>query len=113
MLAIAGIFYKLWIGDSISVPFSVSLCVFAYISFYNLNNCATMLINGLNKIKVQITTSVIFTLLYILAVTLIGSQGGIEGVVICMAVSYAIMAAIHLYQCKLLTTQKAKGIWNQ
>ena len=113
MLAIAGIFYKLWIGDSITVPFSVSLCVFAYISFYNLNNCATMLINGLNKIKVQITTSVIFTLLYILAVTLIGSQGGIEGVVICMAVSYAIMAAIHLYQCKLLTTQKAKGIWNQ
>lgn len=113
MLAISGIFYQLWVGSSISVPLSVSVCVFAYISFYNLNNCATMLINGLNKIRVQIITSVVFTLLYIAAVSLTGRQGGIEGVVICMAASYAIMAAIHLYQCRLLINKKAKGIWNQ
>jgi O-antigen/teichoic acid export membrane protein len=113
MLAISGIFYQLWVGSSISVPLSVSVCVFAYISFYNLNNCATMLINGLNKIRVQIITSVVFTLLYIAAVSQTGRQGGIEGVVICMAASYAIMAAIHLYQCRLLINKKAKGIWNQ
>jgi len=113
MLSVAGIFYRLWVGDSVNVTFSVSLCVFAYISFYNLNNCATMLINGLNKIRVQIISSVVLTLVYIVAVSMTGRQGGIEGVVVCMAASYAVMAAIHLYQCRLLISQKAKGIWNQ
>ena len=113
MLTMASLFYRIWVGNSISVPFSVSACVFVYICLYNLNNCATMLINGLNKIRIQIITSVAITSLYIAAVSLIGRQGGIEGVVSCMAVSYAIMAAIHLYQCRLLIIQKAKGVWNQ
>lgn len=38
---------------------------------------------------------------------------GIEGVVLSMAGSYACMSLIHLYQCRLLIKEKAKGIWNK
>ena len=113
MLLIARIFYRLWVGDSVEVPFSVSLCVLCYISFFNLNNCVTMLINGLNKIYVQIITSVVVTILFLAAVMILGPQSGIKGVVGCMATGYAIMAVIHLYQCHLLINQKATGIWNR
>ena len=113
MLAGCQIFYHLWIGDKVEVPFSVSLCTIVYVCFFNLNNCVTYLINGLNKIRIQIITSLVFTALYIVAVLAIGDRLGIEGVVYCMAGSYACMALIHLYQCRLLIKNKAKGIWNK
>lgn len=113
MLLFSQIFYNLWIGDSVTVPLSVSTSVFLFISFFNLNNCVTALINGLNKIYVQIATSVIVTIPYILIVLQTGNKLGIEGIVYCMAISYAIMSFIHLYQCRMLINQQAVGIWNR
>lgn len=113
MLLVADLFFRFWVADAVTVPFSVSLSVLSYITFFNLNNCVTMLINGLNKITVQIITSVLFTILFLVAVSLLGPRLGIEGVVGCMAASYAAMALVHLYQCYLLTNQKATGIWNR
>lgn len=113
MLLGCQIFYHLWIGDNVSVPFTVSLSTLIYVCFFNLNNCVTYLINGLNKLKVQIVTSLAFTAIYVLVVLSIGDKLGIEGVGLCMAGSYASMSIIHLYQCRLLIKNKAKGIWNQ
>ena len=113
LLAFSRIFYKIWIGEGIIIPYSVSICVLAYVSFFNLNNCVTYLINSTNKIFVQILTSVIITLLYISSVLLLGESLGVEGIIWCMAVSYAIMSLIHLYQCRLIIKQKATGIWSR
>lgn len=113
MLAGCQIFYHLWVGEKVIVPFTVSLCTLIYVCFFNLNNCVTYLINGLNKIRVQIITSLVFTALYIGIVLLLGKKLGIEGVVLSMAGSYACMSLIHLYQCRLLIKEKAKGIWNK
>lgn len=113
MLALSGLFYRLWVGESVLVPFSVSCCVFVYASLFNLNSGVTALINGVNKIYVQIITSVVFTVLYLVAVGFWGMRHGIEGIVICMAASYAAMSLIHLYQCRLIISRRAKGIWNK
>jgi O-antigen/teichoic acid export membrane protein len=113
MLALSGLFYRLWVGESVLVPFTVSCCVFVYASLFNLNSGVTALINGVNKIQVQIITSVVITVLYIVAVSFWGMRHGIEGIVICMAASYAIMSLIHLYQCRLIISRRARGIWNK
>lgn len=113
MLLFSQFFYELWIGDSVNVHMSVSISVLLYISFFNLNNCVTALINGLNKIQVQIVTSVVITILYIIVVLITGNQLGIEGIVYCMTGSYVVMSIIHLYQCRLLISQQASGIWNK
>lgn len=113
MLVIAPTFYRLWVGQSVTVPFTVSCCVLIYVSFFNLNSGVTALINGVNKIHIQIITSIIFTALYVIATLLWGKKHGIEGIVICMAASYAFMSFIHLYQCSLIIRQKALGIWNK
>lgn len=113
MLLLSNLFYYLWVGETVSVPFSVSLSVLIYISFFNLNNCVTYLINGLNKIRIQIMTSLTITVLYIVIVFFSGKKLGIEGVVLSMAASYAVMSIVHVYQCNLLIRQKAKGIWNK
>lgn len=113
MLAGCQIFYHLWVGEKVIVPFTVSLSTLIYVCFFNLNNCVTYLINGLNKIRVQIITSLVFTALYIGIALFLGKKLGIEGVVLSMAGSYACMSLIHLYQCRLLIKEKAKKIWNK
>lgn len=113
MLVVCRLFYRLWVGDMVEVPLSVSASTLAYICFFNLNNCATFLINGLNKIFVQIIISLAVTALYIVTVLNVGGTLGVEGIVLSMAASYALMSAVHLYQCRLLISGKAKGIWNK
>ncbi len=113
MLALSGWFYDIWVKDRIAIPLSVSASVFAYLCFFNLNNCVTFLINGLNKIRIQIITSITFTVLYIISITIIQDHYGIVGISLSMSVAYLLMALIHLYQCRLLIRQKAEGIWNK
>lgn len=111
MLAGSQLFYDLWISDRVEIPFAVSTAVFVYISMYNLNNCVTYLLNGLNKIRVQVITSVVCTLLYLVAAHVFGLRFGVVGIVLSMAGAYAAMAVIHLYQCTLIINQQARGVW--
>jgi putative LPS biosynthesis related polysaccharide transporter/flippase len=113
MLFLSHWFYRLWVGSAVSVPLSVSLSVFAFISLFNFNNAATYLINGLNKIRVQMITSIVVTALYLAAMLCFGHCIGIEGVVFSMAAAYLVMGAIHFYQCRLLITSRASGIWDK
>lgn len=113
MLLICNLFYKLWIGNMVNVPLSVSASTLIYVCFFNLNNCTTYLINGLNKIFVQIIISLAVTTLYIITVLAFGRKLGVEGIVLSMAASYAVMSVVHLYQCRKLINGKADGIWNK
>ena len=113
MLLICNLFYKLWIGNMVNVPLSVSASTLIYVCFFNLNNCATYLINGLNKIFVQIIISLAVTTLYIITVLAFGRKLGVEGIVLSMAASYAVMSVVQLYQCRKLINGKADGIWNK
>ena len=113
MLSICNVFYDFWIGRSITIPLSVSVAVLTFVTFFNLNNCVTYLLNGLNTIRIQILTSIFCTTAYLVAIAIYGRAWGIEGIVLCMAICYALMSLIHLYQCKLIICQKATGIWKK
>lgn len=113
LLAASPFIYKVWLGSRVDIPLSISACVLVYISMYNLNNCVTYLLNGFNKIRVQIITSVVFTLVYLALILIFGRRLGVEGIALSMAACYAAMALIHFYQCRLLIRQKATGIWNK
>ncbi|MFC2760451.1 lipopolysaccharide biosynthesis protein [Hallella multisaccharivorax] len=113
LLVICNIFYKVWVGASVTVPIQISVAVLLYISAFNFNNCVTYLLNGLNKITVQIITSVAGTILYLLFIILLGGKIGMKGIILSMAVCYILMGTVHLYQCRLLIGKKAKGIWNK
>lgn len=113
LLAFSQAFYHLWVDELVSVPWSTSIWVFAYICCFNLNNCTTSLVNGLNKIRVQIYTSVVFTLVYLALVYLLGPRWGSNAIIGSMAACYLAMSIIHLYQCRLLIRGKAKGVWDK
>lgn len=113
MLIVSQYFYLFWVGKAVHVPFMVSLSVFLYISFFNLNNCVTYLLNGLNKIYIQIITSITATFIYLTIMFVWGKNMNIQEIVFYMSVAYGAMTAIHFYQCRKLIKQKATGIWNK
>lgn len=113
MLIFSQYFYLFWVGKSVHVPFMVSLSVFLYISFFNLNNCVTYLLNGLNKIYIQIITSITATFIYLTIMFAWGKNMNIQEIVFYMSAAYGAMTAIHFYQCRKLINQKATGIWNK
>lgn len=113
LLVICNTFYKIWVGSSVTVPIQISAAVLLYISAFNFNNCVTYLLNGLNKITVQIITSITGTILYLLFIILFGREIGMTGIILSMAICYILMGTVHLYQCKLLIGEKARGIWNK
>lgn len=113
LLVICNTFYKIWVGSSVTVPIQISAAVLLYISAFNFNNCVTYLLNGLNKITVQIITSITGTILYLLFIILFGGKIGMIGIILSMAICYILMGTVHLYQCKLLIGEKARGIWNK
>lgn len=113
MLIVSQYFYLFWVGKAVHVPFMVSLSVFLYISFFNLNNCVTYLLNGLNKIYIQIITSITATFIYLTIMFVWGKNMNIQEIVFYMSAAYGAMTAIHFYQCRKLISQKATGIWNK
>lgn len=113
LLACSGWFFSVWIGDSVEIPFGVSVCILLYVCLLNLNNCATYLINGLNKIRIQMVSSFVVTVLYLGAIYVLKGSYGIIGISLSMVVAYLLMAMVHLYQCRLFIHQKARGIWNK
>ncbi len=111
MLCVSNYVFRFWVGGSVVVPFGVSLMVMIYVVLYNLNNCVTYVINGLNVVRVQIMTSFVATAFYLMIVGKMGTLFGVIGVVGSMATSYLLMILPHCYQCYLLINNKAKGIW--
>lgn len=113
MFIFSSLFFRFWIGETVMIPFNVSVGVLLFICSFNLNNCVTYLLNGLNKIRVQIYTSVIFTILFLITMYIGGESMDIMSISVCMAISYICMSLIHLYQCNLILNGKAKGVWNK
>lgn len=103
--------YRIWVRESVTVPSSISSCVFLYTVFFNLNNCVTYLLNGLNTVMIQLITSLVMTAAYLVSVEFIAENFGAEGIILCMTSCYAVFFIIHFIQCRMLLKGKARGIW--
>lgn len=113
LLLVSGIFFKKWIGDTVTIPFEVSVCVLLYVCSFNFANCSAYLLNGFNKIRLQIFLSVVMTVLYLVAISYVTGQYGVVGITLSMAAVSLIEGCVYAYQARQLIAQKAVGIWNQ
>ncbi|MFC0771372.1 lipopolysaccharide biosynthesis protein [Terrimonas alba] len=81
--------YKLWIGDSIQIPFSISLGVLLYTISVNFGMIYVYILNGLGRLKTQYYLSII-TMLYFIPLSYLLSVKLSWGVLgICIALILA------------------------
>lgn len=113
LLLCSKIMFKLWIGDSLHIPFTVSIFMSLYMILYTWNFIHAQLLNGLGKIKLQLYFSLIGIVLNIPLSFYFGYKFGIVGI-IGVGIFINISVAFFGYkQIILILQKKAIGIWNQ
>lgn len=105
--------YRLWVGEEIKVPFSLSVWNAVFISLFSLANIYIYFINGIGKIRFQLITSIIIGIANIPLAILFAKylQLGLTGVMIATCLCIAVNPTFGYYQYKQLITGRAKGIW--
>ena len=109
--AISSPIYHLWIGNSVLIPFTMTVFVTIYVSVYCWMNLNGTLIVGMGKIKVETRLTIIGMIAHIPLSLLLGKYWGVYGVLTSLIVINLLYAIIMHYQvCKILN-KTAYGIW--
>ncbi len=113
MIFSANTIYHLWVGPSVKVPLSLSICVALYVILFNWSNTFIYFINGIGKIRLQLYTTIIVAIIYIPLAIYLGKTFGVNGVVIASCISIIPTSILMPIQCVKLYSNTAKGIWNK
>lgn len=107
------IIYKLWIGDQVSVPFTMTLLVAIYVSVYCWMNLNGTLVVGMGKIQVETIIVLVGMLLHIPVSLFLGKYIGAYGVIASLIIINLFYAVVMNHQVSILLNKTAKGIWNK
>ncbi|EOS13660.1 lipopolysaccharide biosynthesis protein [Phocaeicola sartorii] len=111
MLVCSGSLYRWWIGDSVSVPFSLSACMALYVLSQTGGNVYMYLINGTGKVRLQLLVYVSFALISVPLMRYFCRQYGVEGVLIVPAAAFFLQACVGRMQIMKMINGTGKGIW--
>lgn len=105
--------YKLWIGNSIHIPFTLSFVMIAFNLLFVFCSIYIYMLNGIGKIRLQLWSSIVEIVLTIPLCVFLAKHIGIEGVVIGMSSMILFRCIWAPIQLRKIITEKATGIWNK
>lgn len=113
MVAVAPLFYRIWIGDKVEVSSTLNLMMAVYAYLLVVSNSYSFILMGMGKIRLILLVTVgevfIFVPLEYFACRLMGTTG----LLLSLMLSTALCALLNNIQFHLLSTGKATGIWNK
>ncbi len=114
LLIFAKMFFKMWVGDKVAVPISLSISLALYSIIYNWNNIFAYFINGVSKIRLQLYNAIFVGIVNIPLTFLCAHyiKLGVSSVVISNCICLLISSIWSPIQCYKIVYGKAKGIWN-
>jgi O-antigen/teichoic acid export membrane protein len=112
MLIAAPMVYRLWIGNSVNITYGLSLACAILVVVNNWSSIWVNFINGVGKMKLQLYSSLVLSVLFIPMSILFCNYWGIIGIVMSSILGIlpgCILSPIQFYK---LINNTAKGIWN-
>ena len=113
MLSISSWFYRIWIKDSVTVPFSLSACMAVFVLTRSIGDIYMYAINGIGTIRVQLITYVIFALIAWPCLVWSCRLLGVNGVLLFPSAVYIVQAILGKIQISKLMSRQAGGIWSK
>jgi len=113
MVIISPIVYKIWLGDKISIPITMSIVVSIYMIVNMWDSLQINIINGIGKLRVQVIVTTLGLVLHLPLSYLLGQFIGCYGVLCSMILIVSMYSLVMTIQAKLLLNRKAFGIWNK
>ena len=111
MLAISPLFYKIWVGDVVQVPFFLSVTVLLYMLTQVFGAVYMQLINGIGTIRLQLIIYIVFAILSWPIITYSCRLFGVYGASILPIIVYTVQSVFGRIQLNKLLNNRAKGIW--
>lgn len=113
MVTISPVVYKLWVGDSVRVPFIVSVLIGMYMMCQAISTMHSSILNGMSIIKIQIIQAILQGVIFVSSILIIGESIDLTGILIILLITAVIPAIVLPVQVNLLLEKKAKGIWTK
>ena len=111
MLVISSFVYKIWIKDSISIPFSLSVAMAVFVLSRSIGDVYMYTINGIGTIRIQLIIYVVFAIMAWPCLVWSCRLFGVYGIVLFPSLVYVIQAILGKIQITKLMYGKAIGMW--
>jgi O-antigen/teichoic acid export membrane protein len=105
--------YPFWVGNSIKIPFSISICMGIYVIIYMWHTLHVNILNGIGKIKLQLYLVLISSVANVLISIWLSKIIGLTGIIISNSFVFLVMGVILAIQCKKILNNTATKIWNR
>ena len=105
--------YRLWIGDAVIIPTSLSLAMVFYIIAFMWQTMHVYLLNGTGKIKLQLLLTIASSIVNIPLAVLLGKNFGLSGIITANTLLFVVMGIIFSVQCEKIINQTATKLWNR
>ena len=105
--------YKWWIGETVQVPFALSVAMSSYVIVYIWQTIHVFLLNGIGKIKLQLYLVVFSSLINIPLAIFLGKKIGLVGITLTSTGLFIIMGIIFSIQTHKILNRTAIKIWNK
>jgi len=114
MFLVSGWIIKLWLGDKIFIPISLSLSICAYVAVTNWNAIFANFLNGVGKIRVQIINAVIMGMLNIPLCSIFVKifKMGTFSMPLSNFICLLLASIISYIQYNKIINENATGVWN-
>ena len=113
LLFVSPMVYKLWLGDTVQVPFALSVAMTSYIIVYVWQTIHVFLLNGIGKIKLQLYLVIFSSLINIPLAIFLGNKFGLVGITATSTILFAVMGTIFSIQTRKILNNTATKIWNE
>lgn len=112
-VAISPFVFKLWLGDSLTVPFLVTLSLGAYfVAFFWYNLHATFIF-GVGKLFIQVISVVLSAGVNIPLSIYLGKIYGLPGVIYSNIIVFSFLGLITFIQVQKIVNKQAVGVWDK
>ena len=115
MLFSSKVFFFLWIGERVDIPFSISISVLILVLLQSFGSIFTNLINGIGKLKIQRYTA-LATIIFNIPLSIFFAKYlkmGVPGIILGTIIVSANGLIFRLIQYRKIINKRAYGIWGQ
>lgn len=113
ILLFSPVIFKYWIGNSVIVPFPLSIAMCIYVIVYIWQTIHVFLLNGIGKIRLQLYLVIISGVLNIPLAIFMGKRFGLIGITIISTLLFTFMGILFSIQVKKILNKTAINIWNK
>lgn len=114
LLIISPIFFQLWLGDRLTIPYSLSIVMTLYFICNVWVTPYSNFVGGMGKLNISVLLSLFKIIMFFpVAIALVKLWGSIGLLVTIIVVNTLPNMIVGVIQYNMIITNRAKGIWNK